>query len=122
MLEPGRLCVKIAGREAGQKCIIVDVVDANFVLVDGNVRRKRCNIAHLEPLPETFDLKKGASHEEIINIFEKAGIAKAAKHERKEKAAPAEKKKPSRKRKPAPSEPKPEKKKAPKKKAAEEKK
>ena len=37
----GQLCVKIAGRESGKKCVIVDRIDSNYVLIDGNVRRKK---------------------------------------------------------------------------------
>lgn len=88
MLDVGRLCVKIAGREAGQKCVVVDSVDENFVTIDGNVRRKRCNIAHLEPLRETLEISKGASREEVLEAFKKAGIFKEQKKVvRKEKAA-----------------------------------
>ena len=28
-IEKGRVCVKIAGRESGKKCVIVDVIDEN---------------------------------------------------------------------------------------------
>ncbi|RMF89676.1 MAG: 50S ribosomal protein L14e [Methanobacteriota archaeon] len=66
-MEVGRVCVKIAGREAGRKCVVVEVVDKNFVVVVGDgVRRRRCNIAHLEPLDKTVKIKKGASDKEII--------------------------------------------------------
>lgn len=88
MLDVGRLCVKIAGREAGQKCVVVDSLDETFVTIDGNVRRKRCNIAHLEPLKETLEIGKGASREEVLEAFKKAGIFKEKqKVTRKEKAA-----------------------------------
>ena len=30
LLEVGRLCIKTAGREAGLKCVIVEVTDKNF--------------------------------------------------------------------------------------------
>ena len=74
MTEIGRLYVKIAGREAGKFCTIVEAMDKQFVIVDGQVRRKKCNIAHLEPLEKTLDLKKGASHADVIKAFEKIGI------------------------------------------------
>ena len=32
-LDIGRVCVKLTGREAGKRCIIVDRIDKNFVLV-----------------------------------------------------------------------------------------
>ena len=30
-IEVGRVCVKISGREAGEKCEIVEIIDENFV-------------------------------------------------------------------------------------------
>ncbi len=30
-VEVGRVCMKLAGREAGKKCVVVDVIDKNFV-------------------------------------------------------------------------------------------
>ncbi len=90
MLDVGRLCIKTAGREAGQKCVIVESIDENFVTVDGNVRRKRCNILHLEPLKETLEIEKGASREEVKEAFKKAGIlAESKKVVRKEKTEKA---------------------------------
>lgn len=74
MIEIGRICLKIAGREAGKKVVVVDILDDNFVLIDGNVKRRRCNIAHLEPLPQKIEIKKGASTDEIKKIFKKIGI------------------------------------------------
>ena len=35
MMEIGRLCVKLAGRDSNRKCVIIDVVDDNYVFVDG---------------------------------------------------------------------------------------
>ncbi len=71
----GRLCVKIAGRDAGRKCVVVEQIDNNSVLVDGDVRRKRVNIRHLEPLAEVMEMKKGASHEDVKRVFEEKGLA-----------------------------------------------
>lgn len=74
VIEIGRVCVKIAGHEAGKKCVIVDVVDRTYVLVAGpEMKRKRCNIAHLEPLPQKLNIAKGASDEDIKQAFEAAG-------------------------------------------------
>lgn len=79
MIEIGRICVKIAGRDAGHRCVIIELIDNNFVMVDGDVRRKRCNIAHLEPLPEVIKIKKGESHSSIVSEFKKMGIEIAEK-------------------------------------------
>ncbi len=66
MVEIGRVCTKLAGREAGNKCIIVDVIDENYVVVSGpHVKRKRCNIKHLELHPEVKDIGEDASDEQI---------------------------------------------------------
>src|SRR3990167_8734287 len=71
MIEIGRLCVKTAGRDAGLKCVVVDILDDRFVLIDGETRRRKCNILHLEPLKDAIKIKKNASHEEIKEEFEK---------------------------------------------------
>ena len=41
MFQVGRLCIKIAGRDAGKKCVIVSVLDDVFVLIDGEWRNPR---------------------------------------------------------------------------------
>jgi large subunit ribosomal protein L14e len=77
-IEVGRICVKIVGREAGKKCIIVDVVDKNFALITGpkavsGVKRRRSNINHLEPTTEKIEIKRGATDEEISEILKTEG-------------------------------------------------
>lgn len=75
LFEIGRLCLKIAGRDAGQRCVIIDQLDANYVLVDGQTRRRRVNIKHLEALPELIEIARNASPSEIKKAFEKLGLA-----------------------------------------------
>ena len=77
--EIGRIAVKVAGREAARKCVIVDVIDKNFVLVTGpksltGVRRRKANIAHLAFNPNKIEIRKGASDEEVLKALEKAGL------------------------------------------------
>jgi large subunit ribosomal protein L14e len=98
MFEVGRVCVKLAGRDAGKKCVIVDVIDHSFVLVDGETRRKRCNIKHLEPLEKIVQLSKNAPASEVERVLKELGIevrktkkksaAAKPKRLRKEKTAP----------------------------------
>src|SRR6266571_5088012 len=69
-IEVGRVCVKLNAREAGRKCVIVDVIDKNINLITGpkkisGVRRRRTNVKHLEPTEDTIDIKKGASDEDV---------------------------------------------------------
>jgi len=73
-IEVGRICVKIAGREAGRKCVIVDVIDKNFVLITGpknvnGLKRRRVNINHVEPTERKFIIKRGASDEDIVKTM-----------------------------------------------------
>ncbi len=91
MVEVGRLCVKIAGRDARKKCVVIDVIDKNFVMIDGQTRRKRCNIKHLIPLQQKIDIPKNASHEEVVSAFKKLGIEikEKVKEKKKEKAEAA---------------------------------
>ena len=62
MLETGRVCVKLHGREAGKKAIVLQVVDDNFVVIEGTeksgVRKRKCNIAHLIPITSS----EGSDH------------------------------------------------------------
>ena len=93
MIEIGRLCVKIAGRDAGNKCVVVDILDDKFVLIDGATRRRKCNILHLEPLNDVVKIAKNASHDEVSKAFKHLGID--AWHSKPKKAA--ERQKPKRK-------------------------
>jgi large subunit ribosomal protein L14e len=77
-IEVGRICVKMAGRESGRKCVIVDVMDKSFVLVTGpkkvtGVKRRRVNINHVAPLEDIVQVKRGASDEEVTQMLEAEG-------------------------------------------------
>lgn len=77
-IEVGRICVKVSGREAGRKCVIVDVVDKSFVLITGpqkvtGIRRRRANVNHVEPLQDRVEIKRGASDDEISEALKASG-------------------------------------------------
>jgi large subunit ribosomal protein L14e len=77
-MEVGRICVKIVGREAGKKCVLVDIVDKNFVLITGpkavsDIKRRRANINHIEPTQEKIEINRGATDEEITEALKTAG-------------------------------------------------
>jgi len=76
-IEVGRICVKTAGREIGKRCVIIDVIDKNYVLVTGpkslsGVKRRRTNVNHMEPTEDKIDLKRDATDEEVLKALEKA--------------------------------------------------
>jgi large subunit ribosomal protein L14e len=92
-IEIGRICIKVAGREAGRKCVIVDIIDENFVLVTGpkeltGVKRRRVNIKHLEPTDKVVKIRRGASDEEVIKALEEAGLVDYMKEIVKPKLTP----------------------------------
>ena len=77
-IEVGRICVKLTGREAGRKCVIVDIIDKSFILVTGpktvtGIKRRRVNINHVEPLQDKIDIKRGASDEEVAEALKASG-------------------------------------------------
>jgi len=73
-MEVGRICIKLVGRDAGSRCVVVDVIDRNYVLVTGpkeltGVRRRRANMGHLKPIDEKIDIERNASDEEILKFL-----------------------------------------------------
>jgi large subunit ribosomal protein L14e len=76
VMEVGRVCVKLAGHEAGKRCVITDVLDGAYVVISGpGVKRRRCNIKHLEPTERKLDIPRGASDEEVKRALEAAGLS-----------------------------------------------
>lgn len=86
MIEVGRLIIKIAGRDAGLKGVIVEVLEKEYVLIDGQVRRRKCNVLHIEPLDKVIKIPKKANHEEIVMALKAEDIeVKEKKDKEKEK-------------------------------------
>ncbi|RLE66134.1 MAG: 50S ribosomal protein L14e [Thermoprotei archaeon] len=86
VIDVGRICVKVAGREAGRKCVIVDIINENFVVITGpktltGVKRRRVNVKHIEPTPYKINISKGASDEEVISALEESGLIAEIKKE-----------------------------------------
>lgn len=70
----GRICLKIAGRDAGKYCVVTKNIDTSFVEIDGQTRRRKCNINHLEPLDKEVKIKEDASNKEVAEALTKAGF------------------------------------------------
>ena len=82
----GRICVKTRGREAGKKCVVVDIVNENFVIITGpktltGVKRRRANVKHLIPTPYKVDIPKGASDEIVLKALEEKSLLEEMKKE-----------------------------------------
>jgi large subunit ribosomal protein L14e len=95
----GRVCVKLAGRDAGKLCVVIDNIDGKTVLIDGATRRRKCNVAHLEPTGRTIDVGAKAAHDVIVKalgLTEKKGAKrKAAARPRAIRKAPVKQAKPA---------------------------
>jgi len=77
-IEVGRICMKVTGREAGKHCVVVDIIDKNFVLITGpkevtGVKRRRVNIDHVKPTENKIKIKRGAADEEVSKVFSESG-------------------------------------------------
>ena len=75
----GRVCIKTVGRETGSYCVIVDEMEGRFVVVTGpkhlsSVRRRKCNIRHLEPLETVIPIEKGADDKAVEKALGEAGL------------------------------------------------
>jgi len=97
MMEIGRVCVKIAGRDAGTRCAIVKVLDDTYVMIDGEARARKCNIKHLEPTATILEISEGASHASVIDAFKRAGIVPKEWKKAENRGAKAPRPKPVRK-------------------------
>ena len=79
LYETGRVCVKTMGREAGSLCVVLEKKDESYVLVTGprqlsGVKRRSCNIRHLEPLETMLTIAADADDEAIEKAIEEAGL------------------------------------------------
>lgn len=73
----GRIAVKLLGREAGSYCVIVDIIDKNYVLIDGlKVRRRRVNYKHVEPTSDMVEIEKGADTKAVQAAIKEAKLTK----------------------------------------------
>ena len=86
VFEIGRVAMKIAGREAGNYCVVVKPAgskkeERNFVFVTGpklmtGIKRRKCNVDHLRATEHKIEIKEDATDEEVIAAYEKSGLLK----------------------------------------------
>lgn len=73
-LDIGQVCIKIAGRDAGKIAVVIDKPKNNFVMIDGQVRRRKCNISHLIAVDKKIKIKQNATTEIVIEGLKSLGI------------------------------------------------
>ena len=91
----GRICVKKSGRERGSKCVIIDEMDENYVLVTGpkgvsGVRRRRANIDHLAPTEKSVRIRRGASDQDVAAALNRASLTQFVSGQPEPKSTDAE--------------------------------
>ena len=93
MLNVGDIVVKIVGRESGRYCVIVEKVNDSFVVIDGDVKKRKCNVKHLEPTGKSIKVDKNIKKEDIIKeliankfkIKEKKEVKRSVKEKKEDK-------------------------------------
>ena len=67
------------GREAGSLCVVIEKKDESYVVVTGpkhlsGVKRRSCNVRHLEPLETMLQIASDANDEAVEKAIEEAGL------------------------------------------------
>jgi large subunit ribosomal protein L14e len=80
----GRVCIKTVGREAGKYAVVLkkftdEKSKDSFVLITGpklltGVKRRKCNVEHLEPTQHILEIKEDATDEEVTDAYKKANL------------------------------------------------
>src|SRR3989338_1355041 len=77
----GIVCLKLAGRDANRFCVILEEIDSRYVLIDGDVRRKKCSLKHLKLFPQKVSVSTSSSTAQVRKALVDVGVLL---HERKE--------------------------------------
>ena len=85
-IEIGRICIKMKGREAGKKCVIVDIIDKSFILITGpksltGIKRRRVNVQHVKSIGDSVKITRGASDTDVLEALEAAEKSELMKNE-----------------------------------------
>ena len=79
-IQIGRVITKLAGREAGEKAVIIAIIDQNFVLITGagisSVKRRRSNIKHIDVMDILIAIGKDADDAQVKVAINKNQNAK----------------------------------------------
>ncbi len=79
----GFVGTKLLGREAGNTLVIVDQEKEGYVIVDGNVKRRRCNLKHLYLSTKKLEINKGDSTDKVQEAMKKENLEVLSRKESK---------------------------------------
>jgi large subunit ribosomal protein L14e len=79
VLSIGRICLKTKGRETGSKCVVVNLIDKNYVEITGpkevtGVKRRKVNVGHLTPLEKAIKIRKGAPDKMVLTALKRSRL------------------------------------------------
>lgn len=79
MVEVGNVCMKNTGRESGKYCVVLKKINDSFVSVTGpklltGIKRRRCNVDHLNPTAFKIEVNENSSDEEVIAALDKQNL------------------------------------------------
>ena len=70
-VDKGSVCVKTAGRTAGEKVVVLELKDNNFAIIEGvRIKKKRCNLAHLIPTGKKIEVTKSITQKDLAKKLE----------------------------------------------------
>jgi len=70
-IEKGSVCIKTAGRNSGEKIVVLKLIDKTFVEIEGiRIKKKRCNITHLFPTGKKIEVSEKITQEELKKNLE----------------------------------------------------
>jgi large subunit ribosomal protein L14e len=75
----GRVCVKLKGRDAGLKGVVVAAHDRGYVTLTGpktltGLRRRKVNVQHILPTLRSVKISPNASDDEVLKAIKEAGL------------------------------------------------
>ncbi|MEM5814536.1 MAG: hypothetical protein QXD77_01855 [Candidatus Aenigmatarchaeota archaeon] len=78
LIEKGRVCLKIAGREAGKYCVVLEQPKEGFVTIAGpktvtGVKRRKCSVFHIEPTENMIEVG-GSTDSELESAWKGSGL------------------------------------------------
>ncbi|MFH0954946.1 MAG: 50S ribosomal protein L14e [Candidatus Micrarchaeota archaeon] len=68
-IQAGMICIKTAGKDAGQRVVVIELEKDHAIVEGAKTKRKKCNLHHLFPTPQKVSVSKTAKHDEIVAIL-----------------------------------------------------
>jgi len=64
-ISTGMVCIKTAGKDAGQRVVVIELDKGHAIIEGAKIKRKKCSLRHLFPTNKKVPVSKTAKHVEI---------------------------------------------------------